>query len=258
LNLEANVRSLVGIYDSEETLIRDNNNFWRNTEHQSFKSNSHWRGHGPFEDDDLWLSVGEMHRILFQRAADWAGMVPPIVRMVEWGCGGGMNAVSFAQNSRHYFGVDISAESLAEAEKQIQAFPQCHFVPVGITADNPEAALGQIDQSCDAFVCTYVFEVLPTAEYGTRILKIAFELLRPGGIALIQIRYHGATARLRSRRWDYHRNMEFMLTYGIDEFWQVCSQIGFEPIFISLLPPPPELGRRYAYYAMRKPSSTLR
>jgi hypothetical protein len=39
----------------------------------------------------------------------------------------------------------------------------------------------------------------------------------------------------------------------VDEFWKACESIGFEPMFVTLVPEQPELDeKRYAYFALKK------
>ncbi len=238
---------------SEEALARDSQRFWNDRDKQDLKTLLHWRGQGPFEDDALWQDLGRRHLSLFDRAAAWAGLTRPLEAIVEWGPGGGLNAVQFAPEAARYFGVDINAESLLECARQVEAEGSGQFIPVLIDAENPEAALDQIPDPCDLFLSTYVFELIPGPEYGLRVMRIAFELLRPGGIAIVQVRYHtGAVAPPVSRK-NYAANWLRLTSYGVDEFWKACETIGFKPMFVTLVPVQPELDEaRYAYFALRK------
>jgi SAM-dependent methyltransferase len=238
---------------SEERLLRDNQRYWEDTSNESFESFSHWRGKGPFKNDRLWLSLGSAHLELFEMAATWAALPRPLERIVEWGSGGGMNAVHFVSHASQYYGVDISADSLKECAKQVASVNSSAFIPIHINASNPDAALLEIPGSVDLFLCTYVFELIPSPEYGLKLMEIAYKLLRPGGIALVQIRYHTGRIEEQPRRRNYARNMVHMTTYALDEFWTACQERGFRPAFIKLLPKQPELHEsRYAYYALVK------
>ena len=241
------------IRQSDEVLLRDNQRYWEDQSNESYESFSHWRGKGPFINDELWLSLGLAHLNLFEKAAALVGFHRPMERIVEWGCGGGMNAVHFAPHTRQYYGVDISGDSLKECAKQVESVRPGVFLPIKIDAADPHAACAQISRSVDLFLCTYVFELIPSPEYGLQLMQIAYELLRPEGIALIQIRYHRSYIDELSKRRNYARNITCMTTYALDEFWIACQQIGFTPMFIKLLPKQPELNEsRYAYYAMVK------
>jgi len=233
--------------------VQDSHRFWNDPSNPDLKKLMHWRGEGPFADDDLWLSLGRWHHELFERAASWAGMSTPLEGVVEWGCGGGMNAVQFAPAAEVYYGVDINQESLRECARQVEAEDAGQFVPVLIEASEPEAAVGQIPIPCDLFFSSYTFEGFPSPAYGLRVMRIAFDLLRPGGIALVQVRYHSGPGLLTLGRRKYETTWPRTTSYAIDGFWELCEEIGFDPMFVTLVPEQPELNEtRYAYFAMVK------
>jgi len=123
---------------SEEQLARDNQRYWQDRSNKVFESFSHWRGKGSFENDELWLRLGRAHLELFEKAAAWSELRGPTERIVEWGCGGGMNAVQFAPRAREYYGVDISADSLDECAKQLAGVQADGFAPILIGAEHSE------------------------------------------------------------------------------------------------------------------------
>lgn len=247
------IRHSLQWFDSDEKLEADSGKFWVAARGRSLATNAHWRGHGPFRNDATWHETGAMHKRLFIRAADWIGVDLHDCRIVEWGCGGGLNAVQFAAEAKEYFGVDVNSESLAECARQLTELNFDGFRPILVGVEDPEAAVDEIGGECDGFICTYVFELLPTRRYCERILEIAGRLLRKGGVALIQIRYPGKHLISKSRRWNYGRNMPHMVTIGIEEFWEMARASGFDPIFVSLLPQQPELSEeRYAYFALQR------
>jgi methyltransferase family protein len=241
---------------SDALLVRESQLYWQDQSNESLESFSHWRGKGPFIKDELWLGLGKFHLELFEKAASWSGMRLPVERIVEWGSGGGMNAVHFASHARQFYGVDISSDSLMECAKQVAPVEAGVFIPILIEAAHPEVVCSQISRPIDLFLCTYVFELIPSPEYGLKIMQIAHGLLRSGGIALVQLRYHTGLFHELSKRRNYAKNMVHMTSYALDEFWTACQGIGFTPLFIKLLPKQPELNEsRYAYYAMVKEES---
>lgn len=245
-------RNALGLTESEEKLVRDSQEFWNQDGSDLHKYTSHWRGGGVFKDDDQWLRVGRGHVAIFETFADALRIQRPLSRIVEWGCGGGANAVAFAPICREFVGVDIAQSSVDECGKQLAAFGHHHFKPVLIDAGNPEAAAAKIDP-CDLFLCVYVFEALPTPEYAMRILKLAHTLLRDDGMAMIQVKYPTGSASTRSRRWNYAKNLANNVTFGIEEFWIESQKIGLTPRLIHLVPEVPELhDERYAYFALQR------
>lgn len=172
-------------------------------------------------------------------------------RVVEWGCGGDANAVHFAPRAEEFIGVDVSMEPLRECEKQVLAVCETPFRPIAIDVAEPEAAIAQVEGWCDVFVSFYVFELIPSPEYGERLLRIAAELLAPGGLALIQIKYDAGRWRTKPRRRAYRSGLAEMTTYPIDGFWQLAQRCGFVPQAVHLVPRN-ELDERYAYFFLLK------
>jgi SAM-dependent methyltransferase len=255
-------RFLPVVSDSDEKIVQQSQAYWQNQNSENFESNSHWHGSGPFVSGELWDQLGRVHLELFEKAADWAigaasnrdSFNRPMNRVVEWGCGGGMNAVHFALRTERYIGVDISKASLDECAKQVLEKTGKSIEPVLITASQPEAVHRFIADGIDLYLSTYVFELVPSPSYGLRLLKVAFDLLRPGGLALIQIRYNQGEMVQFSKRRNYVNNLAVMTSYSIDEFWVEAMEIGFKPLFVTLSPKKTEIDGigRYAYFAMLK------
>jgi hypothetical protein len=147
--------------------------------------------------------------------------------------------------------VDISTNTLTECAKQVAAVCDTPFQPVRIDVATPEDALRQITDPCDIFVSFYVFELIPTPEYGERILRIAHQLLAPGGLALIQIKYDDGRWLTKSRRRFRTSTLAETTTYPIASFWTLASRCGLTPHMIHLVPKD-ELDERYAYYLLTK------
>lgn len=233
--------------------VRDSQRFWNDPRKGDLKALMHWRGEGPFSDEEVWFDLGRCHREMLERAARWAELELPVEGIVEWGCGGGMNAVAIAPLASRYYGVDLNEESLEECVRQVEAESAGLCVPVLIDAGTPEDAVARIDAPCDLFFSSYVFELIPTPAYGLRIMQIAHDLLRPGGVALVQVRYHSGIGLVSESRSAYERNWVSSTSYTIDGFWQSCEEVGFEPMYVTLVPVQPELDEsRYAYFALKR------
>ena len=171
------------------------------------------------------------------------------------GCGGGAAAVVLAPGTEEYCGVDISAASLKECERQIALHGLKNFRPLLIDASDPESAVRQLGRgTCDLFFSAYVLELVPTPEYGLRLLKIASELSTTGGLAIIQIKYDDGDLITASRRWSYGRNLAWNATYRIADFWRAAQTCDLVPKAISLVPDDPITDdRNYAWFALLKP-----
>jgi SAM-dependent methyltransferase len=225
--------------------------YWRNSTEPGWQSNSHWRD----GVQDHWDAIGASSLALAERLVRITGGPLPNRRTVEWGAGGGANAVRFAPRCAEFVAVDIAQESLDECERQVAAVTSTPVHKVLIDVARPETAVAEIGAaSCDLFLCFYVMELVPSQQYGLRLLDIAARLLAPGGVALIQTKYSTAASSSRSRRRAYRRDLANMTTFPIDEFWVEADGRGLRPLALTLVPKDP-LDERYAYYLLvRDPS----
>jgi Methyltransferase domain len=241
----------MGLRQPEAAIEAASQRYWTES-HQG--RGSHWKSTARFAEGDLWTRIGVRHLGMLHRAARFLDAGPALGRVVEWGCGGGANAVQIAPVAREFVGVDVSAESLRECARQVEARCDTPFRPVLVDVRDPEAALGDITDPGDVFLCAYVFELIPSPDYGERILRIAQELLVPGGLALVQIKYDTGAWRTRPRRLSYRFSPGNTTTYPIHSFWELAVRCGFEPRYVELVPQD-ELDERYAYFVMVKPDA---
>ncbi|GAA0606125.1 class I SAM-dependent methyltransferase [Kribbella sandramycini] len=239
----------LGLGDSEERLAHDARSYWtEGSDLPTWRGNSHIRDAGIFNSVD-WAAVGTEHWKLFARLANVAPS-GSFDRVVEWGCGGGANAVAFAPHCREFVGVDVNATTLAECAREMAA-TGTPFTPVEADLTDPEAAVEQIGQA-DLFLCLYVLELVPSPDYGLRLMKIAADLLKPGALAFVQTKYQTTDRRTASRRHRYRESTAASMTaYPIDTFWTDMTRLGFTPESLYLVPQN-NLDHRYAYYLLRK------
>ncbi|SFB56754.1 Methyltransferase domain-containing protein [Amycolatopsis marina] len=240
----------IGLSQSTARIAADSQAYWTSSHGKRWMANSHWREAPIFDDNDLWIRMGMQHLGMVERSAWAARSGRPWRRVVDWGCGGGANAAAFAPHTGELVGVDISAETVAECGRQVALVCDTPFRGVTVDVAEPETAMVDIG-SCDVFLCLYVFELIPTPEYGVRLLHIARDLLTPGGLALIQIKYDDGRWLSRPRRREYRRELAGMTTYRIPAFWQLVERCGLTPVSIELVPRN-ELDERYAYFVIRK------
>lgn len=239
------------------TRVAESAAYWTDTSQPNWAANSHWR-------DDVgteWTAIGQEHyeRVRARRShaagppADPAGS--EFGRVLEWGSGGGANAVVFAPRSREFVAADVSAPSLEECRRQVSRATDAPLTTVLIDSEHPESVLETVAPgSVDLFLCFYVFELLPSEDYALRILRLSHELLAPGGFAEIQVKYRTEARDTRSITRAYKRNLSNMTTFGIEQFWVAAEQVGYEPLDVQLVPVN-ALDERYAYFGLRKPSS---
>lgn len=244
----------LGLGHSEERLARDAREYWQGSSGaDGWRNNSHFRDGSVFAADVSWESVGQDHWALFERLARTTAFDGRIGTAVEWGCGGGANAIAFAPHcEKAFIGVDIAQDTIDECAKQAAAATDVSFTGVLADLERPETAAAEIG-SCDLFLSLYVLELVPSPEYGLRLMRIARDLLDSGGLAFVQIKYDTGHWRTASRRRGYRGSVAAsMTTYPIDGFWQQMTEIGLRPEACYLVPEN-SLDSRYAYFLLSKP-----
>jgi hypothetical protein len=248
---------LAGRGQSEAELTQATVRYWNEGDKAGvdLKDYSHWAGAGPWQDREKWLALGRVHFDMYEQLCLFTGTRRPIGSAVEWGSGGGANAIHFVQEVQTFCGIEIARASLDECGRVLAEAGFQGFQPVLISAENPEQALALAPGPFDLFLSTYVFELLPGRSYGERILRIAWQMLGPGGLALIQIRYDDGTPRSSQKNLDYFRNASRFTSYRVEEFWVLAQKLGFQPKYVTLVPQkvPGFSGDLYAYFAMSKP-----
>lgn len=250
-DLAQRVLATVGVRDSDRKVIDDAQHYWTDPSSNRWRSDSHWRDSEVFTETDKWDAIGLAHLELFDRLSRTVNRTEPIRGVVEWGCGGGANAVTFAPRGSSFTGVDVSQESLDECARQVEGVTSVPFRPVLVDVADPEGAVPHLLDPCDLFICLYVFELIPSQEYGARLLRIAQEILAPGGLAFIQIKYDTGDYRTQPRLRSYRTAVADMTTYRIDAFWSLAEACGFRPEMVYLVPRN-NLDERYAYFLLSK------
>ncbi len=240
----------VGLAHSSSRLTRDASQYWSGQSGNRWQNDSHWRGGSEFADSDRWAAIGQEHLQLFQRLQRTVDEPAPLKRIVDWGCGGGANAVSFAPLAEEFIGVDVAADSVEESARRVAQTCSTPFVRVLADLARPEEAIRHMPRPCDLFLCLYVLELVPTQAYGLRVMRVAYDLLGPGGQAFVQIKYATGSWRTRPRRRSY-RSAVAGTTYRIEEFWTAMVGIGFRPEVVALVPKN-DLDERYAYFLLSR------
>jgi 2-polyprenyl-3-methyl-5-hydroxy-6-metoxy-1,4-benzoquinol methylase len=248
------IRHKMKLYESEDKLASDNQKYWnRDYSNPDLAQDAHWKNKGKFEDHQRWLNLGKEHLDLILKYSSVLNFQLPVKQIVEWGCGGGANAVHFAPMTDKFIGIDITSESLDECNKQILECGFNNFHPILIDASDPESVLNKQISEVDLFICTYVFELFPSPAYGLTVLKLAYKMLKNEGIAFIHIRYNDSKKGLKPKRWGYKLHPYVMTSYSIEEFWNNSKEYGFEPLGIYLMPYQPLVNDNYyAYYFLKK------
>ena len=234
--------------EPDEAIITDAAAYWGRSDCDSkVRENSHWAGEGKFAFFERWLRIGHANMIRFKQLCALANHPRPVRRMVEWGPGGGANALCFAREVERIYGVDISAPNLEECARSLRSVGFAGFRRVLIEAARPGQALGHLPEPVEFFLCTAVFQHFPSKAYGSDVTRIAYCTLTEPGIALIQTRYDDGSEEYRPKHRDYAKNVRTFTSYGIDEYWQIAVDTGFKPLAVILEP-----RARYAHYFLKK------
>ena len=209
---------------------------------QQWRADSHVRGGVPD-----WDLIGPEHLAYFLDFVRALQGDPRPARILEWGAGGGANAVAFAPLAQEFIAVDVSQAALVECRARVAETCSTTFTPVLVPVERPESARELVDGDVDLFLCFYVMELLPSKQHARRVIETAAALLRPGGLAVVQVKYRTRSPLTRSRTWAYRRGVASMTSFGLDEFWTLCAEHGLTPHSVRLVPRN-RLDERYAYY----------
>ena len=224
--------------------------YWDNSkEVKSVRDMSHWKGEGRFADEEFWERIGKSHLAMVREMQRMLDSTDKITSMIEWGPGGGANAVKFATEVERIYGVDISRSNLDECQLQLQKINFDGFNKIHFPIDQPEKCFEVIEEKVDLFLSTAVYQHFPSKAYGRNITAIAYRLLNENGLALIQIRYEGGRNIFFTKRRNYRKNFITFTSYPIHEFWSMASEIGFKPLAVRLKP-----STNYAYFFLYKPN----
>lgn len=233
--------------ESLPKLAIDAGHYWSKSHNdEGTQDLSHWVGKGRWTDKDSWENIGNKHYKMFKDICLLTGKKPK-KSMLEWGPGGGANAVLFCKVFDEYYGVDISNANLTECKHQLESRRFNKFHSILIKPEKPEDCVQFISEPIDFFLSTAVYQHFPGKKYGLLVTKTAYKLLASGGLAIIQTRYDNGAEAFRSKNRDYNNNAITFTSYRIEEFWQIAISCGFRPLMVNLEP-----DSNYAYYLLQK------
>lgn len=169
--------------------------------------------------------------------------LPPNKTLVDWGCGGGANihAMVSAGLANRVYAVDICQYTL-DAAARAAPIP---IIPILIDPFKPRAAVSKINGKAGMFLCTDVLQHIPSIDHGAELVRIAYDVLAPGGHAMFSARIVGTQTRSDS----YTNGFLRWTVYDAGVMRDQASFAGFE--FVCELPR--ENVRAIAYYHLRKP-----
>src|SRR4051812_21434911 len=93
--------------DPPEVLTMAAQDYWSRSAVEDIKRDlSHWKGSGRWADERSWRQIGEDHFALYRALLHLVDRQVPVRSMLEWGPGGGANAVRFGREIPRLYGVD--------------------------------------------------------------------------------------------------------------------------------------------------------
>jgi natural product biosynthesis luciferase-like monooxygenase protein len=99
-------------------------------------------------------------------------------RVVELGCGTGMILYRLLADVEHYTGIDISREALDSIRRELTP---AESAKVTLLEQPADATDGVANRACDVVVINSVAQYFPSADYLTRVLRRAADLVEDGG-----------------------------------------------------------------------------
>jgi 2-polyprenyl-3-methyl-5-hydroxy-6-metoxy-1,4-benzoquinol methylase len=123
-----------------------------------------------------------------------------MVRVLDLGCGPGVQARAVAEMGHEVVGIDVSEEAVEIAR---------HAVPGGrfIVADVYDIPWAELE---NAFDVVLAMEVIEHLYYPRRLLRAAHRCLHQGGMFILSTPYHGYAKNLATAildKWDNHFNI---------------------------------------------------
>ena len=129
--------------------------------------------------------------------------------VLEWGCGGGANAVALAGLCKWYYGVDVSRASLDACESEMRGKEVCFDTILVSTSDDPRNVLPLSFGVYDLFICTHVIQHMHDRDYARAVTREGLAGLGPNGVALLQTRRGPAVGAV-----PYEQGVCSWLTYS--------------------------------------------
>jgi hypothetical protein len=218
--------------------------YWSDTDQPNWQQNSHWRDAPISGWADRWDEIGRTHLAMYERFARTLALECP-GRIVEWGVGGGANAVQFAPLCDAFIAVDVAQESLDETVRQVARSSDTPVEEILVAIDDQAAAVTEIGP-VDLFLCFYVLELVPTESHAREIVCIAHDVLRPGGAAILQTKYKRSAPPRRPWR-PQAEDLANQYTVDIADFWTLLTASGFTVHYVEIRPQTP-VDQNYAYF----------
>jgi ubiquinone/menaquinone biosynthesis C-methylase UbiE len=175
------------------------------------------------------------NEILSDEAITERGRLLSRMRAIEIGCGSGRMTRAMAGVFGEVHAVDISAEMIARARKNLAGFPNVHLYK-GSGADLP----GLPDRSFDFAFSFIVFQHIPSLEVIESYVREVHRCLKPGGLFKFQVQ---GDVSIRSAEKDSWLGAQIT----VSEAAELAQRCGFKMVRSS------GFGTQYAWLWFEKP-----
>ncbi|MDP9360511.1 MAG: class I SAM-dependent methyltransferase [Acidobacteriota bacterium] len=174
----------------------------------------------PEENERLWGNYSLANELSPAQRHRWRLVVreleglPERAMVVDIGCGSGalLERIGHTRPDARLAGIDVEPSALALAKRRL---PAATFVRGDLDQDT--GAVKAFRERADAVVCSEVIEHLAAPE---RALRLARELLRPGGRLIVTVPAGPMN--------DFDRSIGHKKHYRLDELTGLLSGAGFE------------------------------
>lgn len=196
------------------------------------KSHSHWRESKVF---------GERFQAWGARCASMLSRHPRFDRgrddlvIGEYGCGGGAVLLAMAPYAAELVAFDIAQSNLDETERALKEIGK-PLIKVLVPENFSEIRV--IPESLDVFLSFNVFQHLPSKAYALDVLCYAAQVMRPGAIGIIDIRFDNGNPKFAGAALDEYNSVTghtFATSFRIDHFHELLEKCGMQVECIGAL-----------------------
>jgi ubiquinone/menaquinone biosynthesis C-methylase UbiE len=211
---------------------RDAYSFW-NEQSQSIRHLSHIYLADKSQDNHDLDSFSSLNAQVFDNFAQSLSKDCTKLVALEWGCGGGANAVELCKKFKKIFLVDISEQSIAACKERLESAGVSNFEFIHLSTLRDFEKLKNI--RVDAIFSTAVFQHFPSKEYAREVLLEMSKILSSKGFIMIQVRQVIEAELPKEKVMQYAKEAIVAITFSGDEFCGYLAHAGFLKKYTSEL-----------------------
>lgn len=148
-------------------------------------------------------------------------LVQPGFRCLDIGVATGLHALPLARASKAVYGLDLSNKMLEQAERAAnqQGVRNLHLM---------QASGSNLPLMGESFELVYSFSTIIFVPEPERAIREAYRMLKPGGLALLDITGTFNLSQVYWTRYYRKRGHKELSHYSLDDICQLLKQVGFE------------------------------